>query len=270
MPTSSYLPGKISFSLCSRMKSMAAGKRSSDLLLLLLVGRRRQRDAPEIEDRLLQLVVGREPAGLVVLGRETAGDVAGADAEFHHHRRVRGFRQLEPLLDQLHHPRVVGTGIHQPGRALHRERMGAFLDDAGALAVILAEDDQRAADDARRSHVGQRVGRDVGADRRLPRDRAPDRVVDRRRQHRRRRGLVGADLGMDAELGHQPLGIGGQHVHQVRDRRALVAADIAHARLQEPLGDSEDALALEILPVAPAQKLDFLGEASFHSASPLA
>ena len=246
------------------------GEAFLDFFLLLLVGRRGQGDTPEVEGRLLQLVVGRERAGLVVLGREAAGDVAGADAELHHDRRVRGLGQLEPLLDQLDHPRVVGAGVHQPGRALHGEGVGALLDDARALAVILAENDQRAADDAGGRDVRQRIGRDIGADRRLPGDRAPDRVVDRGREHRRRGGLVGADLGMDAELGHQPLGIGGQNIHQMGDRRALVAADIAHARLQQGLGDGENALALEILAIAPAQKLDFLSEAPFHAASPIA
>ena len=129
--------------------------------------------------------------------------------------------------------------------------MGALLDDAGALAVVLAEDDQRAADHARRGQVGQRVGRDVGADDRLPGDRAAQRIVDRGAQHGGGRGLVGAGLEMHAELVEQVLRVD-QHVDQMRDRRALVAADIGHARLQQRLGDGEDAFAVEGLAVARA------------------
>ena len=59
---------------------------------------------------------------------------------------------------------------------------------------------------------------------------------------------------MDAELGHDVLGVD-QHVEQVRHRRALIAADIAHARLQQRLGDGEDALAVEFGAVAEPQRL---------------
>ena len=47
----------------------------------------------------------------------------------------------------------------------------------------------------------------------------------------------------------------GQHVHQMRDRRALVAADIGDAGLQQRLGDGENALAAEFLAVAELQVL---------------
>ena len=49
----------------------------------------------------------------------------------------------------------------------------------------------------------------------------------------------------------------GQHVHQVRDGRTLVAGHIAHAGLQQGLGDREDALAAELFARADAQLLDF-------------
>ena len=39
-------------------------------------------------------------------------------------------------------------------------------------------------------------------------------------------------------------------VEQMRDRRALIAADIRHAGLQQRLGDGEDAFAAEGLAVA--------------------
>ena len=64
---------------------------------------------------------------------------------------------------------------------------------------------------------------------------------------------------MHAELGHHVLGVD-QHVEQVRDRRALIAADIGDAGLQQRLGDREDALAAEGLAVAELERLDFLLE----------
>ena len=41
----------------------------------------------------------------------------------------------------------------------------ALLHDRGAFAVILADDDQRAAGDAAGREIGDRVGGDIGADR---------------------------------------------------------------------------------------------------------
>jgi hypothetical protein len=72
-------------------------------------------------------------------------------------------------------------------------------------------------------------------------------IMHRSRQHRRGGGFVRVGLEPDAKLGHQILGIG-QNVHQVADRRALIAADIAHAGFQQRLGDGKDALAGEGLP----------------------
>ena len=67
---------------------------------------------------------------------------------------------------------------------------------------------------------------------------------------------------MHAEIADDVLGVD-QHVEQVRDRRALVAADIAHARLQQRLGDREDAFAVEGLAVAePSACTSFLNERS--------
>ena len=68
---------------------------------------------------------------------------------------------------------------------------------------------------------------------------------------------------MDTELAHHVLGID-QHVDQMRHRRALIAADIAHARLQQRLGDGDDAFAVKGLAVAEPQELDFLAERTFH------
>jgi hypothetical protein len=104
---------------------------------------------------------------------------------------------------------------------------------------------------------------DVGADDRLPGDRAAQRVVDRRAEHRGGRRLVRARLDVDAQLGEVGLRLH-QHVQQVRDRGALVAADVRDAGLQQALGDREDALALEHLALAAAQHADFAGERDFH------
>ena len=68
---------------------------------------------------------------------------------------------------------------------------------------------------------------------------------------------------MDAELVEQVLRFD-QHVDQMRDRRALVAADIGHARLQDRLGDGQDALAAEDLAVAEAQRAHLLLEGALR------
>ncbi len=77
------------------------------------------------------------------------------------------------------------------------------------------------------------------------------------------RGLVGAGLQMHAKLGHDVLGVH-QHVEQVGDRRALVAADVRDARLQQRLGDRQDAFAAEGLAVPQLERLHFLLERAFH------
>ena len=137
-----------------------------------------------------------------------------------------------------------GARVEQPDLALHGEGVAALLHDGGALAVVFADDDQRAAGDAARGEIGQRIRGDIGADRRFEGRRAADRIMHRRRQHGGRRSLRSARLEMHAELAQNVLRVG-KHVHQMADRRALVAADIADAVLQQRLGDGEDALARE-------------------------
>eukprot|EP01034_Spumella_vulgaris_P023492 gene23492-29712_t len=86
--------------------------------------------------------------------------------------------------------------------------------------------------------------------------RTANRVVDGRAQHGRSRRFVGTRLHMHTQLVH--IGFGLHHdVEQVRDRCALVAAHIAHARLQQPLGDGQNAFAMKDLARAHAQGLDF-------------
>ena len=235
-----------------------------DLQPLMHEQRRRMRQPRVFEARRAgDAVAAGERGALVVLGGEFAGDMTGADAQLHHHRRVARLGQLEALLHHAHDGRQVGPRIEQPHRRLQRVGIGAFLDDAGAFAVVLAEDDHHAADHAGRGEVRQRVGRHVGADDRLPGDGAAQRIVDRGAQHGRRRGLVGAGLDMHAELGEQVLGLD-HDVEQVRHRRALVAADIAHAGLQQRLGDREDAFAAEYVAVAQLERFHFLLERAFH------
>ena len=67
---------------------------------------------------------------------------------------------------------------------------------------------------------------------------------------------------MHAEVGHHVLGVD-QHVEQMRDRRALVAAHIGDAGLQQRLGHREDALAAKGLAVAELERFDFFAEGTF-------
>ena len=56
-----------------------------------------------------------------------------------------------------------------------------------------------------------------------------------------------------------------QHVHHVRHRRALVAADVGDARLQQRLGDGKDRLAVEHLALAELELRHFLFEGAFQA-----
>ena len=199
----------------------------------------------------------------IVLGGERAGDVAGADAQLQHDRRVARLGEREALLDTAHDGGEIRPRIDEPHGGFQGIGIGALLDDARALAIVLADDDHGAADHAGRSEVRQRVGGHIGADDRFPGHRAAQGVVDGGAEHRRGGGLVGAGLQVYAELGDDVLRIH-EHVEQMRHRRALVAADIAHARLQQCLGDGEDAFAVEFGAVAEPQCLHFGLERAFH------
>ena len=204
------------------------GKPLFQFKFFLREGDRRVGQAGIVEGRRLgQAGMGADLGRDVVLRRERPLDMAGPHPQLQHYRGVRGLRQREGMLDYLGDAGQVRTRVQQPDSGLHGDREAALLDHAGALAVVLADHDQRAADDARRGQVRQPVGRHIGADDRLPGHRPAQRIVDRRAQHRRRRGLVGAGFHMDAHLAHQFAGVD-QHVQQVRHRRALVTADIGH------------------------------------------
>ncbi len=243
------------------------GQAVLDLEPLMHEQRGRVREARILEaGRAGDAIAPGERGAAIVLRREFAGDMTGADAQLHHHRRVARFGQLEALFHHAHDGRQIGPRIEQPHRGFQRVGVGAFLDHAGALAVVLAEDDHHAADHAGRRKVRERVGRDIGADDRLPGDGAAQRIVDRCAQHGGRRRFVGAGLDVHAKLGEQVLGLD-HDVEQVRYRRALVAADIAHAGLQQRLGDREDAFAAEHVAVAELQRFHFLLERAFHGSS---
>ena len=66
-------------------------------------------------------------------------------------------------------------------------------------------------------------------------------------------------FGMKPKLLKDVVGIG-QDVHQVRNRRALVAGDIRHARLQQGFGDGENAFPTKFIALAKAKFLDFIGK----------
>ena len=264
MPISDKSPSMISFILCLAMKARAAGSRSSIFSFSCAVDHRRMRQPRIIKARRAgELVEAGVDALAVVLGGEFAGGVAGADAQFQHHRRVACFRQLEALFDRAHDRGQIGARIEQPHRGFQRVGVRALLDDAGAFAVVLAEDDHGAADHAGRRQIGERVGGDIGADDRFPGHRAAQGIIDRGAEHGGGGRLVRTGLQMHAEFGHDVLGVH-QHVEQMRDRRALIAADVRDARLQQRLGDRENAFAVEGLAVAQPQRLHFLLERAFH------
>ena len=169
---------------------------------------RRVREAAIFETRRSgEAMLAAIGAALIVFGDKLAGDVAGAHPQIEHHRRVARLGQLEAFFDHADDGRQIGPRIEQPDRGFHGVGVRALLDDAGALAKILAEHDQRAADHAGRRQVRQRIGRHIGADDGFPGHRAAQRIIDRGAEHGRGGGLVGAGLDMDAEVGQQILGI---------------------------------------------------------------
>ena len=64
---------------------------------------------------------------------------------------------------------------------------------------------------------------------------------------------------MDAELAQQILGLQ-QHVEQVADRRTLIAAHIGDPRLQQSLGNRENALAAKLPAFAQPQAGDLFAK----------
>ena len=159
---------------------------------------------------------------------------------------LRGFGELESLLDRPHDRRQIRPRIEQPHLRFHRERVRALLHDAGAFAVILADDDQRAAGHSAGREIRQRVGRNVGADGGFEGDRAAQRIIHGSRQSRRGSRFRSAVLEMHAQFFENIVRVG-QHVHQVRNRRALITRHVGDAGLQQRLGHGENSLAAEFL-----------------------
>ena len=144
-----------------------------DLELFLAEGHRRVRQPRIVEAwRPGNFVEAGEFRLAIVLGGELAGGVAGADAQLQHHRRVARLRQLEAFLHHAHDRRQIGTRIEQPHRGFQGVGIRALLDHAGALAIVLADDDHGSTDHAGRRQVGERVGRHIGADDGFPGHRA--------------------------------------------------------------------------------------------------
>ena len=228
------------------------------LLVLVGDGRMSQPIVEKFRRHLLQFTSGDFRRDIIAC-REGTAHMAGANAQFHDHRRIGGLRQLEAFFDHAHDGRQIGPGIHQPHSRLHGEGMGALLNDAGAFAIVFANDDQRPAHDAGRRQVGQRIGGHIGADDGFPCHGAAHRIHDRGAQHGGGGRLIGAGLNVDAKFAHQILCFD-HDIEQMRDGRALIAADIGDARLQQRLGDSEDTLAMKSFSLPQFQQLDFLAE----------
>ena len=234
-----------------------SGQAVLNFAFFLRKGHRRVRQLHVVETGgLVDQVFFGEFGGLVVLGHKLPAHMAGADAQLHHHRHVGRFGQPKTVFDHVDHLAQLRPRVEQAHARLERIGVGAFLNDAGTLAVVFAHHDQHAPGHAGRRQIGQRIGRHVGAHNRLPGHRAANRVMDGCAQHRGGRRFVGTGLHVHAQFVHVGLGLH-HHIEQVRDRCALIAAHIAHARLQQPLGDGQNALAVKDLARAHAQGLDF-------------
>ena len=109
-----------------------------------------ERDAFGAALRILQRLAHGEGRTLVVACLERSIDVAGADPDLQDHRRIGRLGQLETFLHGSYDGRQIGSRIEKPELGLRGEGVGALLHDRRALAVILAEDDHRAAHDAAR------------------------------------------------------------------------------------------------------------------------
>src|SRR3546814_15195779 len=100
-------------------------------------------------------------------------------------------------------------------------------------------DDEGAARNAARGDVRKSIGGHIGADDRLPGDSAAQRIIDRSREHRGGGCFRGACLDVDIEAFEKGVRVG-EHIHEVADRRALVAADVGDPRLEQSLRPRED------------------------------
>src|SRR5207249_12179625 len=98
------------------------------------------------------------------------------------------------------------------------------------------------------------------SDLRLPRDGAPHRIVDGGAQEGGGGRLAAGLLEVDTEWLEERIVRVGQNVDQIRDGPPRIAADVAHAGLEQRLGDGEDALAAKDLAFPVPELLHVLRE----------
>ena len=72
-----------------------------DLVLLMHERGGRQHDAIDVAHRIFQRLAHGEFRLLIVFRNEAAMHVAGADAQFQHHRGVRCFRQVKGVFNRF-------------------------------------------------------------------------------------------------------------------------------------------------------------------------
>ena len=137
--------------------------------------------------------------------------------------------------------------------------MAALLHDRGAFAVILTDDNERAAGHTARGEIGECVRGDVGADGGLKRDRAAQWCVDRGGKRGGGSGFGGAVLKVHAKFFEDVVRVS-QHIHQMRNWRTLVACHVGNARFKQGFGDRQNAFAAKHLACAEFEFLYLFGE----------
>ena len=227
-----------------------------DLLHFVQKTGRWQHDAIDVAHGTLQRFGNGQGRPDIVFGREMALQMAGAYPQFQHDGGVRCFRQFESALDHVDDHGKIWPRVEQPDLRFHGEGVRALLHDGGAFAIILADDDQGAALDPAGRDIGQRVRRHIRPHHGFPDHGATQRIIDRGGQHGGGSGFAGAGLEMHAGLLQQFIGVA-EHVHQMRNRRTLVAAHISDTGLQQALGHCQDAIAAEIRACAEAELFHF-------------
>ncbi len=99
---------------------LRGGKPLLDLAPLLRKDDGRMRQPAIVKARrTAEAVLAGKRGAAIGFGLELAGDVAGADAQLHHHRRMARFGQLETFLDHAHDRRQIRARIDEPDRGLH-------------------------------------------------------------------------------------------------------------------------------------------------------